>query len=515
VSPTARTLAILDRLPSHLQASDPGKLFVDVVDALSRELDVKSSQLGRTRRAHALGDAEEPTDLRLLALLHGLREDDFAVLRIRLERLDELRRALPDDAAVEQLPALLGLEPDAFPPFPAEGIGTGPARVRLVAALSALVSFRSELELLRRSIRSAVALHRNGNGSVQTLLGAGASALALEIVDVDDSADRYWHVARCRDLLRLVRPEPPDTVPPTTELEPAEDVLALEENPFQAKEIDPVDRRHGAVFRVTRSGLDPVIVTVRVVGRGARTVRPFVVNLDTGFGVAYAGSVPDGQELRFESDGRVTLAGENVARSSFAFRGGVFANLGASHPNDFSFAPSDGQATYAVTEPVTDALEPDAAFPHAEGLLEGSEMSLGESRWAFFVRVGHFGRAAESAADELAEPVLDAAVFDESVFEPGAEPSGAVGFAWEEREPFAARLWIPQRFSALDRENEVPVRERVRLFLERYRAAGIHVYANYADDRWSIGTGLLRDPGSTDPRGTVVAGTRLGPPETS
>jgi hypothetical protein len=164
---------------------------------------------------------------------------------------------------------------------------------------------------------------------------------------------------------------------------------------------------------------------------------------------------------------------------------------------------------------VTDALEPDAAFPHAEGLLEGSEMSLGESRWAFFVRVGHFGRAAESAADELAEPVLDAAVFDESVFEPGAEPSGAVGFAWEEREPFAARLWIPQRFSALDRESEVPVRERVRLFLERYRAAGIHVYANYADDRWSIGTGLLRDPGSTDPRGTVVAGTRLGPPETS
>jgi hypothetical protein len=512
VSGTTRTLTILDRFPAHLQASDPGKLFLEVVDSLSRELDVKSSQLGRTRRAHALGDAEEPIDLRLLALLHGLREDDFAVLHIRLAAVDELRAALPADEAAERLPELLGLQPDAFHPFPAEGPGTGPARARLAAALGALVSFRSELELLRASIRRAVALHRDGNGTIETLLGAAASSLALEIVRVDHSEDRYWHVARCRDLLRLVRPEPPGTVPATTELTPAEDVLALEENPFQPKEVDPVDRRHGDVFRVTRSGLEPVTVTIRVVGKGLRTMRPFVVNLDTGYGVAYAGSVPDGQELRFESDGRVILGEENVARNSFGFRGGVLANAGASHPNDFRFAPDPRQAVYAVTEPVTDALEPNAVFPHAEGLLAGSDMSLGESRWAFFVRAGHFGRAAEDAADELAQPVLDAAVFDESVFTPGTEPSGAVGFAWQEREPFAATLWIPQRFTELDHENEVAVRERVRLFLDRYRAAGVHVYAKYADDRWTIGSGLLRDADSTDPRGTVLVGTRLWPP---
>ena len=46
VSPTTRTRTILDRFPAHLQADDPGKLFLDVVDALSGELDVKSSQLG-------------------------------------------------------------------------------------------------------------------------------------------------------------------------------------------------------------------------------------------------------------------------------------------------------------------------------------------------------------------------------------------------------------------------------------------------------------------------------------
>jgi hypothetical protein len=511
---SSRTGAILERFPSHLQPADPGKLFGDVVDALSQALDVESAQLGRTRRAHALGDADETTDLWLLASLHGFRDDSFEVQRLRLERLAAVRAALPDDAAAAQLPALLGLPADAFPPFPGEGAGTDAARARLAEALGALVSYRGELELLRTSIRTAVRLHRDGNGDVPTLLGAGALALGLRIVAAEDDVDRYWHVARCLDVLRVLRPEPPGTTPPATLLEPGEDILALEENPFQPKEVDPVERRHGDVFRVTRSGLEPVVVTIRVVGKGTKTVRPFVVNLDSGFGVAFAGSVPDGEELRFESDGRVTLGGANVAASSFAFRGGVLADAGASHANDFRFGPDERAATYAVSEPVADALEPTAVFPHAEGLLEGAEMSLGESRWAFFVREAHFGRAAESQAEELAEPVLDAGVFDGSVYDPtGGGPSGSVGFAWQEREPFAATLWIPQRFSELDVEGELPVRERVRLFLDRYRAAGVHVYTKYADDRWTIGAGVLRDLQSTDPRGTVLVGTRLWAPD--
>jgi len=515
VSPTARSLGILDRFPRHLQADDPGKVFTAVVDALSAELDVKSSQLGRTRRAHALGDAEEATDLFLLAALHGLRDDDFSVLQIRLARLRAVRAALPSENAVDQLPSLLGLPVDPFPPFPAEGAGTDQARARLAAALGALVSYRSEVELLRRSIAEAVALHRDGNGTVRALLGAGAGALLLEVASVAHSDDRYWHIARCRDLLRLVRPEPPGTVPAQTMLQPAEDTLALEENPFQPKEIDPIERRHGDIFRVLRSGLEPVVVTIRVAGVDDATFGPMVVNLDTGFGVAFAGSVPEGEELRFESDGRVTLSGANVARNAYAFRGGVLADADASHANDFVFGPAeDREAGYAVTEPIADAFEPTAIFPHAEGLLEAAEMSLGESRWAFFVRAAHYGREAASEADELSEPIFSAGVFDESVFEPGTEAAGAVGFAWQEREPFAATLWVPQRFSSLDAEGETPVRERVRLFLDRYRAAGVHVYVKYADDRWSLGSGLLRDPESTDPRGRVVVGTRLWPSDT-
>ena len=50
-----------------------------------------------------------------------------------------------------------------------------------------------------------------------------------------------------------------------------------------------------------------------------------VVNLDTGFGVSTTVSVPDGEDLRFERDGRVTLSGASVARLSYTFQGAVFA----------------------------------------------------------------------------------------------------------------------------------------------------------------------------------------------
>ncbi len=142
-------------------------------------------------------------------------------------------------------------------------------------------------------------------------------------------------------------------------------------------------------------------------------------------------------------------------------------------------------------------------------------MAVGESRWAFFVRDAHYGSTEEGAPDEPAVPVFVAGVFDGSVFTPGADSAAFVGFAWQEREPFALRVWIPKRFAALDRDGELPVRERLRLLLDRHRAAGIHVYTSYADDRWSLGSGILRDPESENPLGTVVVGTRLWPDDTA
>src|SRR5262249_18416573 len=170
-------------------------------------------------------------------------------------------------------------------------------------------------------------------------------------------------------------------------------------------------------------------------------------------------------------------------------------------------------ATFAVTTPIPDAFDPSAVFPHTEGLLGAATLPVGESRWAFFVRAGDYGRDAETPEDELAVPIFNSAVFEESVFEPargvGSPSSGKVGFSWQEHEPFAARLWIPLRFSTLDKAGEVPVNERLRLLLDRHRGAAIHVYVEYADDRWTIPGGLIRDVRSSEPLGTVIEGTTM------
>jgi hypothetical protein len=529
MSATARTLTILRRFPRHLDVDDPGKLFSDVVDGLGRELDVKSVQLGRVRRSHALGDAGEERDLLLLAGLHDLKEEDLEITRLRLDGARAVRATLadgsstPDDkqAAIAQLPKLLGLDPDAFPVWPAEGTDAEPAEARLAGALGDLVSYSSDLDLRRGTIESVIRLHRAGNGTVRALLGGGATHLELELDSIADSDDGYWHVATCHDLLRLVRPEPPGSRPASTQLDPKPDLLALEENPLRQQNAEPVDRRDGDRFHILRSGFEAVPATVRVVGVGDRTVEPMVVNLDAGFGVVFTGTVPDGQELRFESDGRVTLAGSSVARLSYSFSGGVFGDATQAFSADFVFAGDSADApvaTFAVTQPIADAFDPSAVFPHTEGLLDAASLLVGESRWAFFVRAANYGRAAATAAEELAVPIFDAGVFDASVFEPdtsvGSPSSGRVGFSWQEHEPFAARLWIPLRFSTLDISGEVPVSERLRLLLDRHRPAGIHVYVEYADDRWTTPAGILRDAGSGEPLGTVIVGTALWAAET-
>lgn len=523
---TAQTQAILGRFPRHLYADDPGKIFSTVADGLGGELGVKSVQLGRVRRAHALGDADEERDLLLLAGLHHLASGDLELTRIRLTAAGAIAQTLADDsssedddsAAVARLPDVLALQQDSFPSWTGEADATA-ARARLATALQNLVSYPSELDLLRGTVENVIDLHRAGNGTIEALLGAASAYLELEVGDVVDTADEYWHVAECRDRLRVVRPEPAGTKPATTTLTPNPDLLALEENPLRQQDSDPIDRRSGDRFHILRSGFETVPATVRVIGVGSRTVEPMVVNLDTGFGLAYTGTVGDGQELRFESDGRATLDGAGVARLSYTFTGGVFADAAGAHRLDFVFEGGldpGRTATFAVTRPIDDGFDPDAVFPHTDGLLQSASLVVGESRFAFFVREAHYGRDAATVPEELAVPVFEAAVLDSSVFQPdrsaGSPSSGKVGFSWQEHEPFAARLWIPLRFSTLDADGEVPVKERLRLLLDRHRAAGIHVYVEYADDRWTVPSGVVRDPGSDEPLGTVIVGTALWKP---
>jgi hypothetical protein len=236
-----------------------------------------------------------------------------------------------------------------------------------------------------------------------------------------------------------------------------------------------------------------------------------VVNLDRHRGVAFAGVVPDGAELRFESDGRVTLDGTEVTRSAYAFEGALFADATAPHENDDTW---DG-SSFAVTEPVADRFDENAVWPHLGSLIETPMIDVGESRWAFFVRGAHYGSIETTPAIRVRAAIayFNAGVLDQSVFSDDPPPSAAakVGLEWLEQEPFAFKVWIPGRFEDLDVEGEVDIKERVRLALDRHRAAGVHAYVDYQSQSWVLGEGVIRDLDSLDPLGVIIAGTALNP----
>jgi hypothetical protein len=161
-----------------------------------------------------------------------------------------------------------------------------------------------------------------------------------------------------------------------------------------------------------------------------------------------------------------------------------------------------------VTAPLDDALDPAPSFPHHDGLLRPLTLDRAETRFAVFVGAGTFGSVA-GTTDVMAAPEPVAGHFDEAVFlpDPGGAPSFEVGFEWDEREAYAVRVWLPRAFAGLDTADEPSLREVVRLLLDRHRAAGVHVYVEYADPRWVLGTGVVRDLDSDDALGQVVAGT--------
>lgn len=495
---TGRSVAVLDRFPCHLALSDPGKRFGSVVESLTADLDVLARQIGDVRTAHRIDDTRTSLDLRRLAALHGLVA---AALHLVDLRHDTLAAADPDDLALVSV--LTNLVVGDL-----EGLDPAVRRDGLAAA----VGFDERLASERRVVHATIAAHRVGNGTAAAILTAAAGYLgfALDPTSVTHHADRWWHLAPAVDGL----------VDGIGGAGPVADLFALEENPHQDASVSPAPRRHGDRFRIRRGGLEDVVTSVVVFGTGDRTVAPMVVNVDAGRGVVFDGLVPDGAELVVAAHGRASLDGVDVTGRALVFSGGMFADATASHPNDHRFAAADGSdagddlraATFVETAPIADGFDQRPSLPHG-GSVAGLPLPLGESRWSFFVRLAHAGSGERAAVARNA-----AGRFDESVFAdregPPVEPSGSIGFRWEEREPFAARVVLPQRLAVLDDEHGTVVREPLRQLLDRHRAAGVHLSVTYADPRWTVGEGVARDPGSTDPLGTVVAGTTLWPDDT-
>ena len=507
---SSRTVAVLERFPGHLGLTDPGKRAGVVVDGLAAPIDVLTRQVGDVRVAHRLGDAPSTGDLLKLAALHAFGPSAVDIVRRRIDALTAAGRAEPIDlAAVAQLVNVLD-ELLAELGDDLADVVAGPGRQP------------GRLAVERATVVGAIGALRIGNGTPAAILRAAAAYLGLVVDEVVHTDERWWHLARGHDGIALVAPAAGPDGPEPPALIPGPEYLALEENPFRSADIDPAPRRHGTRFGVLRGGLEDVPVAVRVAGIGTRTVRPMVVHLDTGRGLVYEGDVPDGEELVFTTSGQVTLGGATVTGMAWAFAGGVFAS--GPEPllfKDFVFASADSPdaeqpegptATFAISTPVADAFGPSPLLPHGAAAVDVMQLPLGQSRWASFVRVGHAG----ADVGQPAVPRTSGAFFDGSVFAGGSDPTDpappdpslAVGFAWEERQPFAVRVLLPPRLAAVDDEAGTLLREPLRALLDRHRAAGISLRVEYADPRWTLGVGVVRDT-ADDPLGVVVAGTGL------
>ena len=516
---STRTTTILERFPRHLDLTREDKVFAQMVNGLARELDVKTMQIGRVRKAHRLDQAEELRDLLLLAGLHDLRPIRFELARLRYEKIDAVATILADsasdstakDEAVTLVTTLLPL---------ADLGGYAGDHAALAAALASLTGFAAQLATLRHQIKDLIRLHRDGNGGVRSLLESCAAYLYLQVNQITHVGDEYWHIALCTDLMTL--PPPPGGAPAHA----TDDWLALEENPFKETILAAEPYAHGDRRKIVRNGFDPVPVAVTITGIEDHTWYPMVVDTDKGHGLYYAGQVGDGQVLTFTTDGRVLLDGAPADNRAFAFTGGVFAEDSGrtkAVATEFAFCTEQGTtphgqaAVFVETAPVITGFS--TTIPHMGGLSPAITLSVGATNLRFFVRIAHFGtRMTLPPADLAAVESYSAGRYDTSLFafdETGAgstDPAALLSFAWEEREAFKVRVWLPSRFANYDASNapdDLTLAERLRSLLDRHRAAGIDLDVHYASDLWQLPFGIITDPESPQSYLSITSGSRL------
>jgi hypothetical protein len=516
---STRATTILQRFPRHLDLTREDKVFAHVVNSLARELDVKTMQIGRVRKSHRLGQADELRDLLLLAGLHDLRPIRFDIVRLRHDALTAIADTLDDDSAdaddkeeaVTTLRTLLGL---------ADLGSYASDYAALSRALRTLTGYTACLGILRHQIKELIRIHRTGNGTVRSLLEASAAYLHLRVNHIAHVGEDYWHIAHCNDLITL--PPPEGTGPSAA----TDDWLALEENPFKKTTIAPEPFVHRRIRKILRNGFDPVPVTITITGIDDRTCYPMIVDTSKGHGLYYAGKVGDGQILEFTADGRVLLDGVEADNQAFAFTGAVFAEntgLTKASPTDFAFCNEHGTtphgqgAVFVETEPVAEGFSAD--LPHMGGLSPAITLAVGATNLQFFVRIAHFGvTTTMPPADQAAVESYSAGHYDTSLFALDATSAGSkqaaalLGFEWQEREAFKVIVWLPSRFADYDRDNgsdEPSLAQRLRALLDRHRAAGISLEIQYASDLWQLPYGYITDPDSPQSYKSITAGSRL------
>ena len=262
--------------------------------------------------------------------------------------------------------------------------------------------------------------------------------------------DRFWHRRGCL---------------PTSRRAARDDRAAARRGPARARG-EPVPAQgarpgHRAatatVFRVVRGGLEPVTVTVRVVGAATAPCGRWSSTSTPGYGVAFAGIVPDGEESalrerRPRHARRRRASHATPTRSAGRLRGRGSRAVPRLHPRR--------PRRTGPRRSSSPSRSPRRSSPTGVVPARGGPAGSGD-RWRSASRAGRSscGRRT-TAATARPPPTSDGARASTPACSTSrssrraAEPAGAVGFAWQEREPFALTLWIPQRFPALDVEGE-------------------------------------------------------------
>ena len=526
-----RSRVILGRLPAHLEATRPGKVLAAITDALARDMDVLAARLAAVRRAHRLSDADEITDLLLIAGCHGISQGEVELLFMRFAQAHKLASKLAtasDDAsrdtAAEAVCNLWSLSaPHPRLPLYAPRTTSGtPAdlnagKTRLLNHVSTALLYGRLADLLRERIRNICRVHSQGNGTVQALMQGAANALDMEIGSIVTSADRFWHAATVKDRHRLTRPVPKldndghetATDEPAT-LDVAEELIGLEENPLWRATTDDTGRHHSELWSLTRRGFERALTQIRITGTDSnRSISPMVVNRDEGHGIGFVGTVPAGKTLIFTEEGRVILDSADQTSWAYAWQGACFAGTDLDSTLDFVFDgpnrdPKRRPASFVTTTP-PDALDRQAQYPHSDVSLPMPGIAVGTTRFAFFDQEAHFNAQDGTSIPivRLVTPRSGAAFIDNAVFAPGPDETrqvaANVALSWLEHRAFSVRLLVPARFRLLEDDNEgTEVRRRLALAVERFRPVGVELKVEFIDDRWVLGEGVLTEGEGSD-----------------
>lgn len=526
---SGRSGQILARFPAHMEAARRGKLLGDVVTAVAGDLDMLSARLAAIRRAHRLADADELTDLLLIAARHGITRGELELLFMRFDRarrfatdLEQTSDDASRNAAAEALVDLWAVaEPHPrLPLFAAPVAGGGSldlnaAKTRLLVNVTDALHYRGLTEAVRTRVGRIAALHAEGNGTVRALLAGAANALDLQIGPIVHSDDRFWHAARVTDRLRLSHPVPAPTPDDSTHealqaLPAAAEIIGIEENPLWRNSTDNSERRHGDLFNIPHRGFERSLLQIRITGvDNGRTLGPMLVNRDEGEGIGFTGTVPADKTLVFDEDGQALLDGADVSAQCFAWKGACFAETNPGARLDFVFdgpgLAADKRAAHFVKTTSPNALDRRAIVPEAGDSLQTGDkppplgIAIGLIRFAFFVQEAHFGSregSPQAPVTRTVTPRIRAAILDRAVFAPltrgTGEVAAKVALSWIEHRAFTVRLLIPPRFRKLEDDAEgTNVRRWLGLAVERFRPVGIDLRIEFIDDRWVLGESQL------------------------